>query len=177
MNYARIDALLDRQCLTYAEIGRRVGLSRERIRQIDLKKHNRRGTQRKDMCILPPPEPPSCEFVSECERQGMAVRADVRPDGYVPRSSSVFVNGWRVGIRFAHEERDGVFRFGPSRMVQCIDFLVYQIPNGDYLIVPMTGQPMPIGRFIANPKRKLRSTGNWQIYRNRWDSLATPKTP
>lgn len=101
----------------------------------------------------------------------------MRPDGYVSRSSSVLVNGWRVGIRVAHEERDGVFKFGPCRVVQGIDFLVFQIPNGDHLIVPMTGQLVPNGRFIANPKRKLRSAGNWGIYRNRWDFLATPKMP
>lgn len=180
INPERIDALLATQCMTYAEIGRRVGLSRERIRQIDLKKHGRKGMERKRACILPGPTVPKRAFIQACEDRGLEVSASMKRNGYSARLSFVVINGWLCKmLKAVLSSNYGYPQYCIAPVRSKADVYVYELSEGEFLIVPLGNEPVVKTGFCVNRLRKNRRTEcrDWHSYRDAWHFLSIPKMP
>src|SRR6266849_7816961 len=78
-----IRAMLERDCITHAEIARRIGLTRERVRQLALLMGFAAGRSRHAVCRMERRKKAMPEFFQEAERRGFAVEPLSAKSGYI----------------------------------------------------------------------------------------------
>jgi hypothetical protein len=68
-----IRAMLERDCITHAEIARRIGVTRERVRQLALQMGFADGRSRHAICRMERRRKEMAEFFVEAQKRGFAV--------------------------------------------------------------------------------------------------------
>lgn len=154
-----VAALCNEPGLTHADIGRRLGLSRERVRQIDLQYNNRTARERRPKKF---PQPKECPFLFACRERGMAPVAESK--------NMCVVNGWRCASLSAHKRHGKYWSLDMS--IQKADFMCYQV-NVGWLIVP--AQRMKGATMVSlNPKPNYGAKSHnhgWAEFLNAWHLL------
>lgn len=159
----RLRELLEDFSLTYSDISRILGVTRERVRQLDMKLNGRCAMERRLTKRTP-------EFISPFL---LAARANGLSAFHVTKQS-VSTNGLICTVATA------IFGTGPGKKyvrlkpsTNFCDFMVFPIGD-DWLIVP---RHMFVGlstTISLNPKRNmgtLSSTHGWPKYLNAWHQL------
>ena len=128
-----IRAMLERNCITHAEIARRIGLSRERVRQLALRMGFADGKSRHAICRIERRRKAMAEFFVKAEEHGFAVE----PLG----AKSAYINGkicvqrqacWRNIGKRGYQYTYICIR----RPVSRFDICAWKLPDGRFLILP-----------------------------------------
>src|SRR6266403_2638823 len=128
-----IRAMLERDCITHAEIARRIGLTRERVRQLALLMGFADGRSRHAICRMERRKKEMAEFFLEAQKRGFAVE----PLG----TRSAYINGKLCIQRQAcwHDvgSKEHKYTFLSIRQptVRC-DICAWKLPDGRFLILP-----------------------------------------
>lgn len=184
----RIRALLAEPCITLEEIGKRLGVTRERVRQIakllqlESNRHgicvlNRREAERerRSKSLDELPEILRARL-SKFRLQGIEVLNDGR--AYYHR---LIVNGRRCSWRFASahwQARKGNRLYFHFNVSQCADFLllvagdplntVYVIPASE---ISSSSICIPIGSPSPGWEKRRKHSRNWEQWREAWHLL------
>lgn len=159
----RLRALLSIDCLTYAEIGSRLGISRERVRQLadqsGPKPHV--GWERRKSCTLNKKRMAfrKRRFVQELLKRRFQVEPVYHRKGVTWFSKTMFyVNGLLVSLQKASFMRKGkyVSLYKPARRA---DVYVWALPDNNYLILPKEKLTFPSMTSFAMHKVSPRTRG------------------
>lgn len=191
--YRRIEALLSKPCVNFAEIGRRVGVSREYVRQIYTNILGRgTGREREVVCAVNFNKtasknatkfisPDAVEFWAKAVKAGYecALVPCVSPSTYRESYNRrvLTVNGQTVLIRktITHLQDKYLTIFGPKTDAA---FAAYHMPDKRWLILPRDKWPRNTTQFAAELSeyaitRSLRRPFaiNYRDYIENWDLL------
>lgn len=142
-NYRRITRYLEQDCMSFSEIGTRLNVTREMVRQIAERLGAAKGNDRSKACTLNRADmkwraalrtSPLGRFVKEIEEQGFDwQRVPARPRGW--SGTMVFVQGQLVRIRICSYNRKGYIQI--HRTTGTAATIAYELPGGrGWLIVP-----------------------------------------
>lgn len=181
----RIKALLDQECMTFTEIGDRLGVSRERVRQI-AKELGIIGQPRKMVCTIRRRKQKRVQVVKERFHPKLMKRLVVcgvtDVDFLSVQSSSIVINGKRVAIT----QSTKLQRMYPTGIVvyahigtrgswtrEGYDYLIaYVIPKNDCYVIPASWLPSNV--YIPYGRIKNCFGGNqrdWTQWLERFDLL------
>lgn len=200
-NYKRIQALLKQNCISFAEIGRRIGVTREAVR-ITAKRLGIEGTSRKEACSIREIDHVLKEkqsefigrnallgrFISACENRNLPVSC-VLADGdgryrgsRAVSSREVVVGDKRVYVRSAYlrvVKRSLNVQLGPppTSTIARIDVVCTEVRAGMWLIMLVEKLPKKGTMFaLSEPNhrvgRTLRSRHDYRAYLDNWSIFA-----
>jgi hypothetical protein len=170
-----IRAMLERNCITHAEIARRVGLTRERVRQRALQMGFADGRSRHAVCRMERRRKEMTEFFVEAEKRGFAVE----PLG----ARSAYINGklcvqrkacWHDVGKSRHKYTYLSIRPPGGRF----DFCAWKLPDGRFLILPKKLVGFRQTTFNPEESERLGSDSSSHYYRKhieRWSLLGRPR--
>src|SRR5258706_5935678 len=166
-----IRAMLERNCITHAEIARRVGLTRERVRQLALQMGFADGRSRHAICRMERRKKEMAELFVEAQKRGFAVE----PLG----TRSAYINGklclqrkacWHDVGKSQHKYTYlSIFR--PARR---FDICAWKLPDGRFLILPKKLTGFRQTTFNPEESEHLRTASSSHYYRQhieRWSLL------
>jgi len=169
-----IRAMLERDCITHAEIARRIGLTRERVRQLALKMGFADGRSRHAICRMERRKKAMAEFFVTAQEHGFPVE----PLG----KKSAYINGKICLQRQAcwHEVGKNGYKYNClsiRRPWVRFDICAWKLPDGRFLILPenLTG----FTQTTFNPEKSDRLGANssshyYREYVERWSLLGRP---
>lgn len=176
----RIRALLNRPCITFSEIGRRLGVSRERVRQIAERFCPATGRQRQYTCAInsPPKLPSNCLALKAervCREKGLQFQFAGISAGNRRRlctSAAVIENEKCVLRRCSERENGNIVIRRPGLTAEDSKFLLSPMPDGRWLIVPRSKWPNgTMTEFcpgaLERPGRKDKRH-DWRAYIDAW---------
>jgi hypothetical protein len=170
-----IRAMLERNCITHAEIARRIGLTRERVRQLARQMGFADGRSRHAICRMERRKKEMGEFFLEAQKRGFPVE----PLG----SKSAYINGKLCLQRQAcwHDIEQGQRKYTylsihrPSRR---FDICAWKLPDGRFLILPKKLAGFRQTTFNAEESERLgtaSSSHHYREYIERWSLLGRPR--
>ena len=128
-----IRAMLERNCITHAEIARRIGLSRERVRQLALQMGFADGKSRHAICRIERRRKAMPEFFVKAEERGFQVEPLGRKSAYINGMICVQRQAcWREIGKRGHKYAYLSIR----RPVSQFDICAWKLPDGRFLILP-----------------------------------------
>lgn len=195
-NYKRVRALLDQNCISFAEIGRRLGITREAVRTT-AKRLGIDGTSRKTSCSIKTLEELLKEkraefianntllgrFIVACEQHNLDVTCALADgDGkYSSRAISsreVLVGSKRVYVRSAwlrmiNQSRNVQLGPPPKSTISRIDVVCTEITTGAWLIMRINHLPKKGTMFaLDEPGHRIgktrRARHDYRTFINRW---------
>lgn len=167
----RIRVLLESDCLRFYEIGERLGVSRERVRQVAEHFGMDAGLTRRTSCALKQREtksparnnPRFMAFTKACERHGLHWQL-VEVNNASFASSFIIVNDSLVALRSAKSfktKRGRCFHLAPCKARRKVRFIAYLFNGLDrWLVVPIGSAPQrnttcnPFGRDYKSNQRQ-----------------------
>jgi hypothetical protein len=174
-----IRAMLERNCITHAEIARRIGLTRERVRQVALQMGFAAGRSRQAICRMERPKKVMGEFFLEAQERGF----QVEPLG--TRTWSAYINGKLCLQRRAcwHDIGKGKYKYtylSVYRPAARFDICAWKLPDGRFLILPK--KLVGFRQTTFNPEESDRpgtasSSHYYRDYIERWSLLGRPRPP
>jgi hypothetical protein len=189
--YKTMVRLLSSNCITYSEIAERLGVSRERIRQLAGSVTGKTTRERRDSCHVSRAfqrwrAHPNTQFLFQ---QGLEVRPFMLkyPSRvYALPSNKIF----RVGDKKILVKRMYKSEILPGRAVRVtpmrksdlgkVDFVVSPSPFGAF-VFPANDHPPRGTMFVVEPKQKPggnRNRHDWPKYREAWHLISTsPAAP
>ena len=128
-----IRAMLERNCITHAEIARRIGLSRERVRQLALRMGFSDGKSRHAICRIERRRKAMPEFFVKAKERGFAVEPLGRKSAYINGMICVQRQAcWRAVGQRGYEYKYLSIRRPSIRF----DICAWRLPDGPFLILP-----------------------------------------
>src|SRR5229473_208360 len=149
-----IRAMLERDCITHAQIARRIGLTRERVRQLALKMGFADGRSRHAICRMERRRKEMAEFFVQAQKRGFEVE--------LLGTRSAYING-KLSI---HQPRS---RF---------DICAWKLPDGRFLILPKTLTSFRQTTFNPEESEHQGTASSSHYYRQhieRWSLLGQPR--
>ena len=169
-----IRAMLERDCITHAEIARRIGLTRERVRQLALQMGFADGRARHAVCRMARLQKQLAEFFVKAQERGYPVE----PLG----ARSAYINGMLCVQRLAcwHESGKGKNKrpyICVYRPAASFDICAWKFPDGRFLILPK--KLVGFKQTSFNPEESespgtVSSAHHYREYIERWSLLGTP---
>src|SRR5437899_6465630 len=128
-----IRAMLERDCITHAAIARRIGLTRERVRQLALQMGFADGRSRHAICRMERRRKEMAEFFVQAQKRGFEVEL------LGPRSA--YINGKLCVQRKAcwHGTGKKVYKYTYLSIRQPggrFDICAWKLPDGRFLVLP-----------------------------------------
>jgi len=168
-------AMLERNCITHAEIARRVGVTRERVRQLALQMGFADGRSRHAICRMERRKKEMAEFFVEAQKRGFSVE----PLG--PRSA--YINGKLCVQRNAcwHDIGQGQHKYTYLSIRQPgvrFDICAWKLPDGRFLILPKKLTGFRQTTFNPEESEYLGTASSSHYYRQhieRWSLLGRPR--
>ncbi len=170
-----IRAMLERNCITHAEIARRIGVTRERVRQLALQMGFADGRSRHAICRIERSRKEMAEFFLEAQKRGF----EVEPLG----RKSAYINGKICVQRQAcwHDIGKGKYKYtylSIYRPTGRFDICAWKLPNGHFLILPK--KLVGFTQTTFNPKESespgtANSSHYYREYIERWNLLGRPR--
>lgn len=170
-----IRAMLERNCITHAEIARRIGLTRERVRQLALQMGFADGRSRHAICRMERRKKEMAEFFVKAQERGF----QVEPLG----TKSAYINGKICVQRQAcwHDIGKGKYKYTYLSIYQptCpFDICAWKLPDGRFLILPK--ELVGFTQTTFNPEESERpgtasSSHYYREYIERWSLLGRPR--
>lgn len=190
----RITALLAHDCITFAEIGRRVGVTRSRVQQMAASL-GIEGRRRLESCtiktiaeVLATAKANYMEkgcllgrFLKECKQRSLpTVCVLTGYGGHIVSSRDVLVNDKRVRVRSTafggpKQETYAVLRPMPEKRLEPIDVVATELPDGRWHLMCPQEMPSRMTAFALNEPQGNRSTGahadrhDYRQYIDRWE--------
>ena len=170
-----IRAMLERNCMTQADIARRIGLTRERVRQIALQMGFADGRSRHAICRIERRKKALPEFFVEAQKRGFPVEPLGR--------RSAFVNGKICVQRQAcwHRIGKGKYKYtylSVHRPTSRFDVCAWKLPDGRFLILPekLVGFKQTSFSLRESEWRGTDSSSHYyREYVERWSQLGKPR--
>jgi len=170
-----IRAMLERNCITHAEIARRIGVTRERVRQLALQMGFADGRSRHAICRMERRKKEMAEFFVEAKKRGYAVE----PLG----TRSAYINGKLCVQRQAcwHQIRMGKHRYTYLSIHQPqsrFDICAWKLPDGRFLILPKKLAGFRQTTFNPEESERFGTASSSHHYREhieRWSLLGLPR--
>jgi hypothetical protein len=149
-HHRRIRDLLSKDSLTFAEIGERFGVTRERVRQIARQLGMTSGRERRKQHALEKrmstwhERKDHRELIAKCKELGYTVTPSRRdsPEGWRFEDRIVVINGWRTHIVYVRTR--GRY-FVLKRSVVRADFYVGISPIGFFIFPAKVWKTFPVG--------------------------------
>lgn len=167
----RLLALLQEDCLNHTDIARRLGVSKERIRQLANQLINQTGRERQQVCGFNKCEAliSAIPFVAEARSRGL----EAGP--YRMQKRLFVVNGYVCAI-FLGRWRGYKKRYLSVHAPDCdADFAIYTVPGQSrFVIIPQAEWPTRRTAFSLEPLAKQPSYSgrhNWRSYVDAWHLL------
>jgi hypothetical protein len=170
-----IRAMLERDCITHAEIARRIGVTRERVRQLALQMGFATGRSRHAICRMERRQKEMAEFFVEAQKRGFQVEP--------LRAKSAYINGKLCVQRQAcwHDIGKGKYKYtylSIYRPATRFDICAWKLPDGRFLILPK--KLVGFKQTTFNPEESERpgtdSTSHYyREYIERWSLLGSPR--
>jgi hypothetical protein len=170
-----IRAMLLSDCITHAEIARRIGLTRERVRQLALLMGFADGRSRHAICRMRRRKKEMAEFFQEAQKRGFAVE----PLG----STSAYING-----KLCLQRKACWHGVGKSRQKNTylsirqpevrFDICAWRLPDGRFLILPKELTDFSQTTFNPEETESLGTTSSSHYYRQhieKWSLLGRPR--
>jgi hypothetical protein len=168
-------AMLERNCITHAEIARRLGVTRERVRQLALQMGFADGRSRHAICRMERRKKEMAEFFLEAQKRGFAVE----PLG----TSSGYINGklclqrkacWHDIGTSQHKDTYLSIRQPEVRF----DICAWKLPDGRFLILPK--KLIDFSQTTFNPEESdspgtASSSHHYRQHIERWSLLGPPR--
>ena len=170
-----IRAMLERNCITHAEIARRIGVTRERVRQLGLQMGFAAGRSRHAICRMERRRKEMAEFFVEAQKRGFAVE----PLG----TRSAYINGkicvqrqacWHDIGKSGHKYTYvSIHRPGGQ-----FDICAWKLPDGRFLILPKKLAGFRQTTFNPEESERPGTANSSHYYRQhieRWSLLGRPR--
>jgi hypothetical protein len=172
-HHQRIKDLLSKNEIPYAEIGARLGITRERVRQIAKKIGMPSGQQRKEQCILDRrtaiwrEHKGHGKVIAKCEELGYTVTPSRRDAGshWYFEANIVVINGRRVRIVYSNKMRSRYLRL--KRSEAHADFYLAISPIGFFIFPSKVWRTFPATTAFS----PYPSTSHVGLRSNRHDYL------
>jgi hypothetical protein len=170
-----IRAMLERDCITHAEIARRIGLTRERVRQLALQMGFAAGRSRHAVCRMERRKKEMPEFFVQAQKRGFAVEL------LGPRNA--YINGKLCIQRKAcwHDVGRGEYKYTYLSIRQPsgrFDICAWKLPDGRFLILPRKLTGFRQTTFNPEESEHLGTASSSHYYRQyieRWSLLGRPR--
>jgi hypothetical protein len=170
-----IRAMLERDCITHAEIARRIGVTRERVRQLALQMGFADGRSRHAICRMARRQKEMGEFFVQAQKRGFPVE--------LLGTRSAYINGKLCLQRQAcwHDIGKGKYRYTylsihqPARR---FDICAWKLPDGRFLILPKKLAAFKQTTFNPEESERLgtaSSSHHYRQYIERWSLLGRPR--
>ena len=169
-----IRAMLERDCITHAEIAGRIGLTRERVRQLALKMGFADGRSRHAICRVERRRKEMAEFFVAAQQRGFSVEPLGRKKGYI--------NGKICIQRQAcwHNMGKGKYTYtflSIRRPSVKFDICAWKLPDGRFLILPSNLVGFAQTSFNPEETDRLGTNSSSHYYRDyleKWSLLGQP---
>src|SRR6267143_1023790 len=158
-----IRAMLERNCITHAEIARRIGVTRERVRQLALQMGFADGRSRHAICRMERRRKEMAEFFVEAQKRGFAVE----PLG----TRSAYING-----KLCVQRKACWHAIGKSE--HKYTYVSIRQPDGRFLILPKKLAGFKQTTFNPEESEYLGTASSSHYYRQhieRWSLLGRPR--
>ncbi len=170
-----IRAMLERDCITHAEIARRIGLTRERVRQLALLMGFADGRSRHAICRMERRKKEMAEFFLQAQKRGFAVEPLGTGSGYINGKLCLQRNAcWHdVGSN----EHKYTF-LSIRRPTVRFDICAWKLPDGRFLILPKKLSSFTQTTFNPGESARLGTNSSSHYYRDyieRWSLLGRPR--
>jgi hypothetical protein len=170
-----IRAMLERNCITHAEIARRIGVTRERVRQLALQMGFADGRSRRAICRMERRRKEMAEFFVAAQQHGFPVEPLGR--------KSAYINGKICIQRQAcwHDIGEGKYKYTYLSIRQPggrFDICAWKLPDGRFLILPRKLVGFTQTTFNPEESDRLGTNSSSHYYRDyieRWSLLGRPR--
>jgi hypothetical protein len=167
--------MLERDCITHAEIARRIGLTRERVRQLALLMGFAAGRSRHAICRMERRKKEMPEFFLQAQKRGF----EVEPLG----TRSAYINGKLCVQRNAcwHDVGNSGYKYTFLSIRQPtvrFDICAWKLPDGRFLILPKKLTGFRQTTFNPEESERLGTNSSSHYYRDyieRWSLLGRPR--
>ena len=169
-----IRAMLERNCITHAEIARRIGLTRERVRQRALQMGFADGRSRHAVCRMERRRKEMAEFFVEAQKRGFAVEPLGAKSAYINGKLCVQRKACWHDIRKS-EQKYTYLSIRPPK--GGFDFCAWKLPDGRFLILPKKLAGFRQTTFNPEESERLGTASSSHYYRQhieRWSLLGRP---
>ncbi len=180
----RIRALLEKDCLSFTEIGDRLRVTRERVRQLSGMMGFSTGHVRQYVCRIKTTKVPESWEVhlEEFTSHGLTMEPItlIRSDkSFYTLRSEVFVNSHRCFLGHIGEAIiNGRFyhHLSPTKRRNVdYEFYLSKLRSGNWMVIPGPEMPRKGGTYVVL-ERDLKVTGNpnkkdWRQYLNAWELI------
>jgi hypothetical protein len=170
-----IRAMLERDCITHAQIARRIGLTRERVRQLALKMGFADGRSRHAICRMERRRKEMAEFFVQAQKRGFEVE--------LLGTRSAYINGKLCVQRKAcwHDIGTSGYKYTYISIRQPrsrFDICAWKLPDGRFLILPRKLTGFRQTTFNPEESEHLGTASSSHYYRQhieRWSLLGQPR--
>ena len=169
-----IRAMLERNCITHSEIGRRIGLSRERVRQMALQMGFADGKSRHAICRIERRRKAMSEFFVKAEERGFAVEPLGRKSAYINGMICVQRQACLREVAMPGRKYTYVNIHRPSAQ---FDICAWKLTDGRFLILPKELVGFRQTMFSLEESNHPGTTNTSHFYREyieRWSLLEKP---
>lgn len=169
-----IRAMLERSCITHAEIAKRIGLSRERVRQLALQMGFADGRSRHAVCRTERRKKAMPEFFVRAEERGFQVEPLGRKSAYINGMICVQRQAcWREIRQRGHKYT----YLNIHRPRGRFDICGWKLPDGRFLILPE--KLIGFRQTVFNPEESdhpgtAKTSHYYREYIERWSVLGEP---
>src|SRR2546430_10846226 len=168
-------AMLERNCITHAEIARRIGLTRERVRKLALQMGFAAGRSRHAICRMERRRKAMPEFFVQAQKRGFEVE--------LLGTRNAYINGKLCIQRKAcwHDVGRGEYKYTYLSTRQPggrFDICAWKLPDGRFLILPKKLTGFRQTTFNPEESEHLGTASSSHYYRQhieRWSLLGRPR--
>lgn len=169
-----IRAMLERNCITHAEIARRIGLTRERVRQLALQMGFADGKSRHAICKIERRREAMPEFFVKAEERGFPVEPLGKKSGYINGMICVQRQACWHDVGKAGRKYTYLKLYRPSLR---FDICAWKLPDGRFLILPR--KLVGFRQTVFNPEESdhpgtAKTSHYYREYIERWNVLGEP---
>lgn len=169
-----IRAMLERNCIKHAEIARRTGLSRERVRQVALQMGYADGRSRRTICRMERPQKEMPEFFAEAQKRGFAVELVGTRRGYIDGKLCLQRQACRHEIEISGHKYSYLSIYRPRSE---FDICAWKLPDGRFLILPkkLVGFQQTCFKLEESERKGTNSSAHYyREWIERWSELGRP---
>src|SRR5260370_33719744 len=172
-----IRAMLERNCITHAEIARRIGVTRERVRQLALQMGFADGRSRHAICRMERRKKEMPELFVQAQKRGFAVELLGPRNAYINRKLCIQRKAcWHDVGRSEYNYTYLSIRQPAGRF----DICSLKLPDGRFLILPKELTGFRQTTFNPEESEHLGTASSSHHYRQhieRWSLLGRPVRP
>lgn len=166
-----IRAMLERNCITHAEIARRIGVSRERVRQVTMQLGLATGRSRHALCRMERHKKEMAAFFLEAQKRGFAVELVGTKRGYINGKLCLQRQACWHKLEMKGHKYSYLSIYRPAGQ---FDICAWKLPDGRFLILPKKLVGFRQTSFKLEESERKGTASSAHYYREwieRWSEL------